>query len=55
VREYCTPGSVRGAPGNRCPYLDISRIVCPVEGAKKRQKGLEPVRRVCILYVCKPH
>ena len=24
VREYCTPGSVRGAPGNRCPYLDIS-------------------------------
>src|ERR1017187_7768909 len=23
VREYCTPGSVRGAPGNRCPYLDI--------------------------------
>ena len=25
VREYCTPGSVRGAPGNRCPYLDNSR------------------------------
>ena len=22
VRENCTPGSVRGAPGNRCPYLD---------------------------------
>jgi hypothetical protein len=22
VREYCTPGSVRGAPGNRRPYLD---------------------------------
>jgi hypothetical protein len=22
VREYCSPGSVRGAPGNRCPYLD---------------------------------
>ena len=22
MREYCTPGSVRGAPGNRCPYLD---------------------------------
>src|ERR1035437_3291202 len=55
VREYCTPGSVRGAPGNRCPYLDISRIVCPVEGKKRRQKGLEPGRRVCILYVCKPH
>ena len=26
VREYCTPGSVRGAPGNRCPYLDISSV-----------------------------
>ena len=25
VREYCTPGSVRGAPGNRCPYLDMTR------------------------------
>ena len=24
MREYCTPGSVRGAPGNRYPYLDIS-------------------------------
>ena len=24
VREYCPPGSVRGAPGNRCPYLDIN-------------------------------
>ena len=24
VREYCTPGSVRGAPGNRCPYLDMN-------------------------------
>ena len=22
VREYCTPGSVRGAPGNRRPYRD---------------------------------
>jgi hypothetical protein len=22
VRANCTPGSVRGAPGNRCPYLD---------------------------------
>lgn len=23
VRENRPPGSVRGAPGNRCPYLDI--------------------------------
>ena len=22
MREYCTPGSVRGAPSNRRPYLD---------------------------------
>jgi hypothetical protein len=24
VRENRPPGSVRGAPGNRCPYLDKS-------------------------------
>jgi len=24
VREYCTPGSVRGRPGNRAFYLDIN-------------------------------
>jgi hypothetical protein len=26
VRANRTPGSVRGAPGNRCPYLDISNL-----------------------------
>ena len=26
VRANRTPGSVRGAPGNRCPYLDISQF-----------------------------
>ena len=25
VRENRPPGSVRGAPGNRCPYLDMAR------------------------------
>ena len=25
VLENCTPGSVRGAPGNRCPYRDSER------------------------------
>ena len=25
VLENCTPGSVRGAPGNRRPYLAIMR------------------------------
>src|SRR2546422_7448393 len=27
VREYRPPGSVRGAPGNRCPYLDKHGLV----------------------------
>jgi len=27
VREYRSPGSVRGAPGNRRPYLDGHRFV----------------------------
>ena len=26
MRANRTPGSVRGAPGNRCPYLDISQL-----------------------------
>ena len=28
VREYRPPGSVRGAPGNRCPYLDKAESWC---------------------------
>jgi hypothetical protein len=33
VREYRPPGSVRGAPGNRCPYLDVrSEKTCVSEG-----------------------
>jgi hypothetical protein len=27
VREYRSPGSVRGAPGNRRPYLDNARTL----------------------------
>jgi len=27
VREYRSPGSVRGAPGNRCPYLDKAEML----------------------------
>ena len=27
VRANRTPGSVMGAPGNRCPYLDISLLL----------------------------
>src|SRR5262245_6438202 len=26
VRDYRPPGSVRGAPGNRCPYLDTFNV-----------------------------
>ena len=33
VLENCTPGSVRGAPGNRRPYLDVrSEKTCVGEG-----------------------
>ena len=31
VREYRPPGSVRGAPGNRCPYLDNSELKTSVQ------------------------
>jgi hypothetical protein len=47
VRENRPPGSVRGAPGNRCPYRDSSRklfkfklqrsgSICPGPRANKR-------------------
>jgi hypothetical protein len=40
VREYRPPGSVRGAPGNRCPYLDKNdhgpRITDNGQGAKAK-------------------
>jgi len=32
VREYCTPGSVRGAPGNRRPYRDHGPALGAVAG-----------------------
>jgi len=43
VREIRTPGSVRGAPGNRCPYLDVPINMeepehdCPCCGAPMAQ------------------
>jgi hypothetical protein len=33
VRANRTPGSVRGAPGNRCPYLDNSYQLIPEPAA----------------------
>jgi hypothetical protein len=36
VREYRPPGSVRGAPGNRRPYLDNAECCGMGEGAGKR-------------------
>ena len=46
VREYCTPGSVRGAPGNRRPYLDNDESSEPPSGdpeATLRPSGGQPV------------
>jgi hypothetical protein len=32
VRENRTPGSVRGASSNRCPYRDLQLIYPPLAG-----------------------
>ena len=40
VRENRTPGSVRGAPGNRCPYLDERKIQNPRADAKCLSEAL---------------
>ena len=40
VREYRSPGSVRGAPGNRRPYLDNEKmglILLELEDAVARE------------------
>jgi hypothetical protein len=39
VRANRTPGSVRGAPGNRCPYLDISNSINSYQSPAQRQPG----------------
>jgi hypothetical protein len=41
VREYRPPGSVRGAPGNRCPYLDKAEIKIPQKATKGTEKDQE--------------
>jgi len=38
VREYRPPGSVRGAPGNRRPYLDNPRAGLVLVGARRSTK-----------------
>ena len=38
VREYRPPGSVRGARGDPCPYLDKSEML-KAEGEGRRAKG----------------
>jgi hypothetical protein len=44
VLENCTPGSVRGAPGNRRPYLAImgisSALLCFVTSLDQRRGPL---------------
>ena len=44
VREYCTPGSVRGAPGNRCLYLDITTSDSFTRSQSGGPKGRAPSR-----------
>jgi len=39
VRANRTPGSVRGAPGNRCPYLDTSYAPAISTRARGRARG----------------
>jgi hypothetical protein len=39
VREYCTPGSVRGSPGNRRPYLYPAESAGHVFAAPGRDYG----------------
>jgi len=43
VREYCSPGSVRGTSGNQCPYLD-KRGGCVggqrADGGRGRERSL---------------
>src|ERR1035441_9566096 len=41
VREYRPPGSVGGAPGNRCPYLDKAEKL-KWEGGNQRTEGSGP-------------
>ena len=44
MREYRTPGSVRGAPGNRCPYLDVrSEKLCQPGGESPPSPAGEPL------------
>ena len=43
VREYRPPGSVRGAPGNRCPYLDKAEI--GKRAAQSHPRRHQPVDR----------
>ena len=44
VREYCTPGSVRGAPGNRRPYLDRLKAAEQGIGGLQRRVAWRPWR-----------
>src|ERR1017187_2667876 len=39
VREYRPPGSVRGAPGNRCPYLDKAESRNQTSAGKGQSAG----------------
>ena len=56
VREYRPPGSVRGAPGNRRPYLD-ARDACQKGKATEEEKQLanHPVGSGAIESACRQY
>jgi hypothetical protein len=43
MREYCTSGSVRGAPGNRCPYRGAG--TCTAAIAREEMDSIAPSSR----------
>ena len=45
VREYRPPGSVRGAPGNRRPYLDKTEML---KAARAKAEMLVRSEKTCV-------
>ena len=41
VLENCTPGSVRGAPGNRRPYLAMRDAETPGKATQSHRKAID--------------
>jgi hypothetical protein len=55
VLENCTPGSVRGAPGNRRPYLAIMQREGPRDHSSMILSGHDSVvSGCCFAALCSP-